>query len=58
MIKVNLLKSAIVAKNMTQEEFCKKIGMSHSTFIRKMKKGVVNTNEAEKRIKILDIKNP
>ena len=37
MIKVNLLKSAIVAKNMTQDEFCKKIGMAHSTFIRKMK---------------------
>lgn len=58
MINVNLLKSAIVAKNMTQDEFCKKIGMAHSTFIRKMKKGVVNTDEAEKMIKILDINNP
>lgn len=58
MINVNLLKSEIVKNGMTQDEFCKKIGMAHSTFIRKMRMGVVSTKEAQKMISILDIKNP
>lgn len=57
-INVNLLKAEIVKNGMTQEEFCKKIKMAQSTFIRKMKKAVVTTEEAEKMIKTLKIKNP
>ena len=58
MLNVNLLKSEIVKNGMTQEEFCKKIGMAHSTFIRKMKIGIVTTEEAEEIIRVLKIKNP
>ena len=58
MINVNLLKAEIVKNGMTQEEFCKKIGMAHSTFIRKMRKRVLTTEEAEKIIEVLKIKKP
>ena len=58
MLNVNLLKAEIVKNGMTQEEFCKKIGMAHSTFIRKMKIGIVTTEEAEEIIRVLKIKNP
>lgn len=58
MINVNLLKAEIVKKGMTQDEFCKKIGMAHSTFISKMKRRVLTTSEVEKMIKVLDIKEP
>ena len=43
---------------MTQEEFCKEIGMAHSTFIRKMRKRVVTTEEAQKMTQVLNITNP
>ena len=58
MINVKLLKAEIVKNGMTQDEFCKKIDMAHSTFIRKMRVGVVTTEEAQRMIQILEIKNP
>ena len=58
MINVNLLKSEIVKNGLTQSEFCKKIGMPHSTFVRKMKSGVLKTDEAEKMTKLLKLKEP
>lgn len=58
MIDVNLLKAEIVKNGMTQTEFCTAIGMAHSTFIRKMKRRTVNTDEAEKMAKVLNIKEP
>lgn len=58
MINVNLLKAEIVKNGMTQSEFCKAIGMPHSTFVRKMKKRIVNTDEAETMTRVLKIKDP
>ena len=58
MVNINLLKSEIVKNGMTQEQFCKKIGMSHSTFIRKIKKGIFNTDEAATIAKVLNVKDP
>lgn len=58
MLNVKLLKAEIVKNGMTQDEFCKKINMAHSTFIRKMRIGVVTTEEAQKMIQLLKIKNP
>ena len=55
MLNVNLLKSEIVKKGLTQAEFCKKIGMAHSTFIRKMKTRNVTTSDATKMIEVLGI---
>ena len=58
MINRNLLKSEIVKNGLTQAELCQKIGMAHSSFIRKMKNGVFTTDEAEKLINVLGIQNP
>lgn len=58
MLNVRLLKSEIVKNGFTQKEFCEKINMAQSTFVRKMKKGVVTTAEAEKMTEVLNIKNP
>ena len=58
MVNTNLLKSEIVKNGYTQDQFCKKIGMAHSTFIRKMRFGVFKTNEAEKISEVLKLKNP
>ena len=58
MINVNELKAEIVRNGMTQQQFCKKIGMAQSTFVRKMHLGVVNTDEAVKMIEVLNIKDP
>lgn len=57
-MNVNLLKSEIIKNGYTQEGFCKKIGMAHSTFIRKLRCGVFKTDEAEKISDVLNIKNP
>lgn len=58
MIDVNLLKGEIVKNGMTQTEFCRAIGMAHSTFIRKMRKKTMNSDEAEKIAKVLNISDP
>ena len=58
MINVNILKAKIVENGYTQAEFCKKLGMAESTFIRKLKKGTITLKEAEKMIELLGIKNP
>ena len=58
MINVSLLKAKIMESGYTQKEFCKKIKMAESTFIRKMKTGDFTLPEAEMMIEILDIENP
>ncbi len=58
MIDSRLLKSEIVKNGYTQEEFCKKIGMAHSTFVRKMRNGIFKTNEAEKIATVLKLEEP
>ena len=58
MVDVKALKAEIVRNGYTQEEFCKTIGMAHSTFIRKMRKKTMTTDEAERIIKVLNIENP
>lgn len=58
MIKTNDLKGAIIAKGFTQKDMALKLGISPKTFYLKMKKGVFGSDEIEKMIKILSIKNP
>ncbi len=58
MINVNMLKSEVVKNGMTQKDFCNSIGMSQSTFIRKMKRGVFKTDEIEKMINVLKLEKP
>ena len=56
-MKVNLLKAEIARAGMTQSELAKVIGMTAQTFSKRMKKQSFNLEEAEKIIKVLDIKN-
>ena len=58
MINVNMLKYEVVKNCMTQKDFCNSIGMSQSTFIRKMKRGVFKTDEIEKMINVLKLEKP
>ena len=58
MVNCNLLKAEIVKAGYTQKEFCQKIKMAPSTFIRKMRTGEFKTSEADAIIDVLSLKNP
>lgn len=58
MIQVNLLKGIIASKGLSQRKLAIQMEMTDKTFYAKMKKGVFNSDEIEKMIKILEIKNP
>jgi transcriptional regulator with XRE-family HTH domain len=58
MLDRNALKAEIVRNGLTQKEVAKALGISEKTFISRMRRGVFGTDEAEKMIKVLDIKNP
>lgn len=58
MIDINELKGRIVAKGYTQEEIAKELRITPKTMYNKMKRGVFNSDEIYKLIKILDIKEP
>lgn len=57
MVDVNLLKSEYVKRGYTQTTLCKAIGMSPSTFTRRLQEGVFGTDEAEKIIDELNLTN-
>lgn len=57
-MNTNLLKAEIVKNGLTQKEFCKSIKMAQSTFIRKIRKGVFNTDEIERMVNVLNLKRP
>lgn len=52
------LRGVIAERGMSQRQVAAAIGMSERTFYTKMKKGVFRTDEAEKMIRLLHIKNP
>ncbi|MCH5202909.1 MAG: DUF739 domain-containing protein [Oscillospiraceae bacterium] len=58
MIDVNELKACIVRKGLTQADVAKKLDISTKTFYDRMKKGVFGSDEIEKMIFFLDIKDP
>ncbi len=58
MVDTNEIKACIARKGTTQEAVAKACGMAPKTFYLKMKKGAFGTDEAEKMIDFLDIKNP
>lgn len=58
MIRTNKLKGIIVEKGLSQSDVAKSIGITPKTFYDKMKRGVFGTDEVEKMIQLLDIKNP
>lgn len=58
MIDTSELKLIIFKKNLSQSSVAKSIGITPKTFYAKMSKGVFNSDEIEKMISLLDIKNP
>ena len=58
MLDKNALKAEIVRNGLTQKKVAEAIGISEKTFITRMKEGVFGTDEVEKMISILNIKNP
>jgi len=58
MILVNELKGKIKAKGYTQERLAKELGMSSKTLCTKLNKGIFGSDEIERIINILEIKDP
>lgn len=58
MTDINLLKSEYVKRGLTQKEFCRLIKMPYSTFARRIRSGVFKSEEAERIIGVLGLKEP
>lgn len=58
MIDTKQLDLEIYKKGYSQKDVAEKIGIHPKTFSRKMKKGVFGSDEIEKIIKVLEIKEP
>lgn len=58
MLNANLLKAEIKRNGLTLASTAKMIGVSESTFWRKIRNNSFNLGEADKLIQVLDIKNP
>ena len=58
LIQVNKLKALFVEKNLTQQNVASYLGITEVTMSRKMQKGVFDSEEIYKMIRLLDIKNP
>lgn len=58
MLDRNALRAEIVRNGFTQKDIAKNLGISEKTLISRMKKGVFGTDEVEKLIFLLKIKDP
>ncbi len=58
MLNKNALRAELARNGMTQKQLAAIIGISEQTFCDRMKKGAFGTDEAEKMIEVLKIKNP
>lgn len=58
MIERNNLKGVIAATGKTQKQLAEEIGLTQQMFYYRMKKGVFGTDEIEKMVDILNIKEP
>ena len=58
MIDTKELKAEMTRNDVTQEEVARYIGITPKTFYTKMKKGVFGSDEIEKMIEYLNIKDP
>ena len=58
MILVNEIRGRIKAKGFTQNQLAKALGISSKTLSNKLSKGIFGSDEIEKMINILEIKNP
>lgn len=58
MILVNEIKGKMRAKGITQDMLARELGISSKTLSSRFSRGIFGSNEIEKLIKVLDIKNP
>lgn len=58
MVNTNDLKAEFVRNGLTQKEVAEAIGMTPRTLSRKLEIGIFGSDEIEKLIKLLNIKNP
>lgn len=58
MVQINEIKGRMRAEGYTQEKLAKELGISSKTLSSRLKKGVFGSDEIEKLISILNIKNP
>lgn len=58
MLATDKLRGVIAEKGLSQRKVASHLGMSETTFYRKMKKGVFGTDEVEKMVALLDIRDP
>ena len=58
MVETNKLRGIIAERGMSQRQVARQHGMTEKTFYSKMKRGVFGTDEVEKMINLLSIKNP
>lgn len=58
MIDIASLKAEMVRNGLTQKDMANKLNMSPRTFSNKLKKGVFGSDEIDKMISELKIKNP
>lgn len=57
-MNINKLKGLFVEKGYTQQDIAKELKMTPNTLRRRMKDEVFNTDEINKLIELLDIKDP
>ena len=58
LIAVDKLRGIITERGMSQRQVAKNLGMNEKTFYAKMQKGVFGTDEVEKMVELLAIRNP
>lgn len=58
MVDTKSLKAEMVRKGVTQEDVAKQLNISSRTLSSRMSKGIFGSDEIEKLVNILDIKDP
>ena len=58
MVLVNELKQLIREKGFSQREMAQILGMSETTFCRRLKKGVFTSTEMETMVRVLELEHP
>lgn len=58
MVDANALRGIIVSRGFSQQDVAEFLGINPKTFYRKMKTGVFGSDEMEKMIDLLKIKDP
>ena len=58
MVNANKLRAIIIERGMTQQVVAKELDMAPKTFYSKVKKGVFGSDEINKMIDLLKIKDP